>query len=447
MLTIQAFHHGQWHDAAELVIESPEQGRRGPARLGYITDYALEWLDRDDEHACSLRLPIELMNTHQSPRWFAFLDDIMPSGASRRYWVTQLGISALSEAEQDYILLAKGTIAPVGNLRIKQALPERPVGNTLEQQRFALADVVDRDSDFLAYAQQMGAAGGGATGAGGEAPKLLLRCSPDDQVWIDTYQDDAANTDQHYLVKFPRGQRTELDNNILRAEYHFYHELASLGIATIETQGMRLIEGERYPSLWLPRFDVDFQGGERTLYGLESVYSIMESEPGSLLNHFAVIEALVGRLSQQFRVRESGGQFDTASFVSEWVKRDLLNVAFANSDNHGRNSALLKTPQGIWLAPVYDFAPMKADPEGVVRTTTWGAPFEEGREFNWAAIAERLNGYVPPEQLMAELKALGSQLVGLKERLAVRGVPEVLLVSNALGFDYLDDKLQRWGLI
>lgn len=95
MLTIQAFHHGQRHDAAELVIEYPAQGRRGPARLGYITDYALQWLDCDDVHACSLRLPIELMNTHQSPRWFAFLDDIMPSGASRRYWVTQLGINAV----------------------------------------------------------------------------------------------------------------------------------------------------------------------------------------------------------------------------------------------------------------------------------------------------------------------------------------------------------------
>lgn len=91
-----------------------------------------------------------------------------------------------------------------------------------------------------------------------------------------------------------------------------------------------------------------------------------------------------------------GEHFDTARFVSEWVKRDLLNVAFANSDNHGRNTALLKTPQGTWLAPVFDFAPMKADPEGIIRTTTWGAPFEEGREFKWFAIAEQLSNYLPP---------------------------------------------------
>ncbi len=414
--------------------------------MGYLTEYALDWLDRDDEHACSLQLPVELMNTHQLPRWFAFLDDIMPAGASRRYWVTQLGIAALTEAQQDYALLAKGAIAPVGNLRIKEALPERPAGSTLAQQRFSLRDVVDRDSDFLAYAQQMGAAGGGATGAGGEAPKLLLRCTFDDQVWIDTYQDDPCCSDQHYLVKFPRGQRTALDNDILRAEYHFYHELASLGIPTIDTQAMRLYEGERYPSLWLPRFDVDFLQDRRTLYGLESVYSVMEQPPGSFLNHFVVIESLVTRLSHQYHVREAGQHFDTARFVSEWVKRDLLNVAFANSDNHGRNTALLKTPQGIWLAPVFDFAPMKADPEGIIRTTTWGAPFEEGREFNWFAIAEQLSDYLPPEQLMGELKALGAQLTGLKERLSARGVPQTLLASKALGFDYLDDKLKRWGL-
>ncbi|BBI54817.1 hypothetical protein HORIV_72380 [Vreelandella olivaria] len=90
---------------------------------------------------------------------------------------------------------------------------------------------------------------------------------------------------------------------------------------------------------------------------------------------------------------------------------------------------------------------MKADPEGIIRTTTWGSPFEEGAEFNWVAIAKNLTAYVPAEQLMAELKELGSQLVGLKERLAARGVPEALLASNAVGLNYLDAKLRRWGLV
>ncbi|MDZ7925548.1 MAG: hypothetical protein U5M23_16200 [Marinagarivorans sp.] len=70
--------------------------------------------------------------------------------------------------------------------------------------RFSVQQVVERDSDFLSYAQAMGASAGGATGAGGEAPKFLLRVNsqhvnPLDEVWIDTYQDDFNQPDHHYL--------------------------------------------------------------------------------------------------------------------------------------------------------------------------------------------------------------------------------------------------------
>ena len=57
------------------------------------------------------------------------------------------------------------------------------------------------------------------------------------------------------VVKFPRGKRLADDQDILRAEYCYYQELAALGIPTIDTNAMRLVEGARFPSLWLPRFD------------------------------------------------------------------------------------------------------------------------------------------------------------------------------------------------
>ena len=44
---------------------------------------------------------------------------------------------------------------------------------------FSKEDVAERNIDFLEYAQQMGAISSGATGAGGEAPKLLIRVSPE----------------------------------------------------------------------------------------------------------------------------------------------------------------------------------------------------------------------------------------------------------------------------
>lgn len=447
-LTLQLFTAGQWQDAALLDIPEPDLGRNGSATLGYEPpSYALEWLERDDERAVSLNCPVDLMQTYRARPWFSFIDDIMPAGASRRYWVRHLGIAHLSPAQQDFILLKEGTMSPVGNMRIKESVPELAPNSQLMSMRFSIKEVIERDSDFMQYAQQLGAAAGGATGAGGEAPKLLLRCSPDNQIWIDTFQNDLVNQDQHYLVKFPRGNRIQDDCDILRAEFHFYHELAALGQDTISTENMMLIEGERYPSLWLPRFDVSFANGIMERYGLESVYSVLNKQPGSSLNHFAVVEALVKKLEAQYAVVHDKQIFDRQKFVIEWVKRDLLNVVFGNSDNHGRNSSLIKRPQGMWLSPIYDFAPMKADPEGVTRSTTWGSPFEEGGRFDWIGIAKQLNSYLDSDELISALKNLAVQLAGLRERLYARGVPPRLLTMPSLQFEHLDTKLKNWQLL
>ncbi|MBV8647117.1 HipA domain-containing protein [Paludibacterium sp.] len=445
-LTLQIYHHSIWHNAATLTIPDPERGRRGAMLLGYDRDYALEWLNRDDACACSLRYPVDLFSTYHGTHWLGFIDDIMPAGAARRYWVAQLGLQDRAPSEQDAELLQKGTIAPVGNLRIKESLPALAEGNQLASRRFAIADVCERDIDFLEYAQQMGAASGGATGAGGEAPKLVLRCSADHQVWIDTFQDDQSLADRHYLVKFPRGRRTEIDGDILRTEYHFYHELTALGIDTIDIDGMRLEEGSRYPSLWLPRFDTAFIDGKTERYGLESIFSVLDKAPGSYMHHGDVVAQLVALLAKQYGVTEQGGSFDPAAFVIEWAKRDLLNVAFGNSDNHGRNTALIKRPAGIQLAPIYDFAPMKADPEGVTRTTIWGSPLEEGGRFNWPLIAAQLAPWIEPAHLLYELGLLAGRLYGLRDRLAARGVPQRILAMPTMGFDFLDDKLKSWKL-
>jgi len=447
-LTFQIFHQNLWQDAAVLDITDPVAGRHGWASLSYHpVSYALENLGRNDECACSLNLPVDLMQTYRSQPWFAFLDDIMPAGASRRYWINYLGISHLPPAQQDYQLLAQGTMAPVGNLRIKEAVPFKKDGSHLTQMRFKVQDVVERHSDFLEYAQAMGAASGGATGAGGEAPKLLVRCSAQDEIWIDTYQDDLTNTDQHYLVKFPRGNRTQDDCDILRAEFHYYHELNALGIETIDTKPMRLLEGERYPSLWLPRFDVDISNDQQQRYGLESLYSVLAKAPGSYLNHFTALRETLSLLRAQHRVAELGEIFDQQTFVTEWVKRDFLNVVFGNSDNHGRNTSLIKRPQGVTLAPVYDFAPMKADPEGITRSTTWGSPYEEGGRFDWIQIVQALADVAQPEIIIDELRQVAKQLPGLRERLAARGVSPRLLKMPTIGFEYLDKKLIDWQLL
>lgn len=172
MLTLQLHVDGRWQDAALLDVKESRKGRESAALLAYEFDYASQYLDRDDHASCSINYSVMLIGSHFSQPWFSFLDDIMPSGASRRYWVALLGLQTKSPAEQDYALLKAGTIAPVGNLRVKESLPPLPAESQLKTRRFPAEWAVERDTDFLEYAQQMGAASGGATGAGGEAPKL-----------------------------------------------------------------------------------------------------------------------------------------------------------------------------------------------------------------------------------------------------------------------------------
>ena len=450
-LTLQAFIKDKWIDIAMISFPKSNQNNFRVTELNYLSDYALENHDKDDFHAVSLNHPVSFFfDDMGKPGWLRFLDDIMPSGASRRYWVKHLDIEELTFDEQDYILLKFGTMSPIGNLRVKESLPERyEISDNLF---FTVDDVKNRAGDFLDYAQQRGAAAGGATGAGGEAPKLILRCKIDknsdiQKIWIDPYQDDINNLDAHYLVKYPRGSRSTVDCNILRTEFYYYHELTQMGIDTIPIDGMRLEEGLSYPSLWLPRFDIKRNEQRIERLGMESVYSILNKGSGVTLDHEITIRTLIEKITASHMVKEQGYLFDPQGFVIEWVKRDLINILFGNSDNHGRNTSFLKSDRVIKLAPVYDFAPMKADPEGIPRTTKWKAPLEVGGTYDFIGIVESLSDLVPSHVLLSELKNTAAKCLDLKQRLADKGAPEQILEMPAIGLNHIPEKIAKWGLL
>jgi serine/threonine-protein kinase HipA len=121
--------------------------------------------------------------------------------------------------------------------------------------------------------------------------------------------------------------------------------------------------------------------------GLQSVYSIIEAGPSSAQEHFDVIDRLWLRLSLVSKMWK-------VDFVKEYVARDLLNIVFGNSDNHFR------------FAPIYDFAPMKADSEMVTRLFNWGKGCETAGEVNFAQVALYLDEYCPDEEMMAFLNEL-----------------------------------------
>jgi serine/threonine-protein kinase HipA len=81
----------------------------------------------------------------------------------------------------------------------------------------------------------------------------------------------------------------------------------------------------------------------------------------------------------------------------EFIKRDVLNLAMRNTDNHARNTAIQRTVDGrIALTPLFDFAPMFKDPEVVARSCLWRD--KQGvRQDGWAQIIENLD--VPGDEV------------------------------------------------
>lgn len=60
--------------------------------------------------------------------------------------------------------------------------------------------------------------------------------------------------EQHWFVKFARNKAGKSDQDILRSEFHYYRALHTLGIETVQAEGLALEEGSK-PSLWMRRFD------------------------------------------------------------------------------------------------------------------------------------------------------------------------------------------------
>ena len=197
---------------------------------------------------------------------------------------------------------------------------------------------------------------------------------------------------------------------------------------------MALHEGAGGPSLWLPRFDVLREAGREVRLGVESIYSVVGARPGARLRHQDVLQALRGVVRP----------LDWPGLLLEYVQRDLLNLVFGNSDNHGRNIALLKRADAVHLAPVYDFAPMKMDLEGITRSTHWG-PFERGGEVDWRAL---LGTFGEEEAFVrAGLRDLAERLTGLPALLRELGLPQETLEFPALGLLHAEARLRAWGLL
>lgn len=441
-LTLQIFWENEWHDAGIIRFTKPEDGLFGKPIFSYDTQYTLKALERlgdfdtenlIDKTAVGVNLPCHFGGDYFNGEIAPVLRDIIPQGAGRRLWVKMMGFDRDPEQTIDTRLLEEGCIAPIGNLRIKEAAEAfaTRLEETTTDGRFTREQVCQRADSLIEYAHKLGLAIGGATGAGGDAPKLLMvETSKGDFALEGTVADTEVK--DHWLVKFPRGRKSEADINVLKGEAAIYKALEKRGYDSIPNT--RLDESEGQHALWMPRFDRDVVDGVIVRNGVESVYSIMgKIGDGAALYHTDILD----RLSQKTTKPEVKD-----ALLADYLARDVLNYVVGNKDNHGRNTAIIKRDKDIELAPAYDVAPMVLDPEGIARTTRWPKQFRmKNGDPDYVGI---IDAYAGDLELAADL--LSEHLVKLQnmtDDLKEFGAPKAMLEAPGLKLDLAGDVLAK----
>jgi serine/threonine-protein kinase HipA len=374
--TIQISIDGKWVVAGtfEPAKRDIAKGIAGGGLYEYDSDFVLQHLDDLPPWRVGLRYPVNF-ELYRSGGWPAFLLDLLPSGAGRRVWARRLGLKNNESA--DWQLLLNGAGNPPGNLRVAEAVIP-PSGS---HPGFTEEEIIEKKADFIEYAEARGAVVTGATDVAGDAPKFLLARDRKRRWHPDGSLEDRDVLDC-WLVKFPRG-KTKADLTVLRNEAPYYEVARSFGIRT--GSPLRFIDG----ALFIPRFDRTIQDNRLIRHGLETLCSAAGiAEYGRRGEHSVFCSAIASFAT------------DKKAELREYLRREILNVALRNTDNHGRNGALLKYPDGtVMLSPLYDFAPMFLDPEGIPRSSRWGKELEPtpGRP-DWGRVAESFFPQLNPQE-------------------------------------------------
>ncbi|MDF3932979.1 HipA domain-containing protein [Pseudomonas citronellolis] len=434
-LTLQAFVNGVWQDAFSMTFQDSANPAESRCSSGYRVEYLADNVDHVGslaEHSVSVRQRLDL-SVEYTRGYPAFIYDVMPSGAAFRSLRKRFASAKPDDVDLGLYLLERCTPSPIGHLRIKESLDFLREGRAMG---FDRQEVVRRNSDFLEYAYEQGAAIGGATGAGGEAPKLLLVEDESGQLHADATLND-AEVCKHWFVKFPRNRASQRDRDILRSEFHYYRALGALGLDSIGADAVLEDDGEHQPSLWTSRFDRKIVPGGVERCAVESIYSVCgNTVPGSFMRHEDVLRQLISLWRE---AGQSAGIFD---LTLDYISRDLLNRILGNSDNHGRNMAILRDGGRLRLAPIYDLAPMVLDPEGITRVTKWD--HENRGEPDWRAACHTHAGPVEGDELFDALREAAGTFRALPDLLT--GLPEEVRRSPSIPLNDLENRLRKWGL-
>lgn len=405
--TIELHVHGTWHVAGTVTVDRTARGISSPGRFEYDYGYlgVMESaFHARDARAVSCRHPVSY-ETFDETRWPPFLLDIVPSGAARRYWEEKLGLPSTEGERNDWPALKLGAAHPPGNLRVSEA--KEHYDGPAEHPGFERAEILERADKFIEYAHQCGAPISGSSGAGGDSPKFLLREDVNGR-W---HADGALADDRTrccWLVKFPRTP-DQSDKIILEAEAAYHRVARRMGIRTWGD-----VTWERN-CLFVPRFDRVVADGGITYLGLESLCSLAGvAEFGARPRKEVLARALAAYAT------------DRAGELRELLLRDVLDVALGNTDNHARNTSVLKDANGgIKLSPLYDLAPMIMDARGIARVCRWA----DGEDYpNWTrAMASLAPLGLDAIQTARWLRERADEVADLPQTMHDCGVPQIVI--------------------
>jgi len=432
-LTIQLFHGNEWHDAAVVSVKNPSAGYLGESAVAYNMEYFVKFgaipiaEDRPlrDARALSIAVPVDLMD-RTAPRWPSFLLDFLPQGYQRERVANYLNLDHKIRAADLPLLMHAGG-APVGNIRIKEAnIRENERISTTARIGVTLDDILNRTDLFRDVADKFAMFASGSSGLQGNWPKVAMTRARDG-LW---YPDSAVGDDdaqEYVIVKFMRsGNR--VDEIILRAEASYSRIAAEFGL------NVKAPSTYKSGVLIIPRFDREARNGKVVRYGQESFVSALGIAD---FEHRDSHENYL-RMLRDFST-------DPLADVTEYVLRDVLNLAMGNPDNHGRNTALCKTEDGqIRLAPLFDFAPMKLSPAVIMRSTKWECMKAEGRDYNpdWREVCKAAAGdNLQADHIMAALAEKEEFIQSLPTIAKKHGTPDEVISQAMVAHTQIADSI------
>jgi serine/threonine-protein kinase HipA len=402
--------NGCWRPAATMeLMGGVETGVGAATRIAYLVEHTLDFLGRKDAAALSATLPVSLALL-RFPTWPAFAVDLLPQGYGRHELARRLDISAGARSS-DWPLLLAGAGNPIGNLRVAEAAAytQSQSQTSASSRGFTQEEIVSRAETFMEHLAGEGYFVAGSSGVQGEWPKILLAQDSAGLWHLDHLLPDEKAV-RHWIVKFARGDGAVF-RSILEMEAGYYHVAADLGLRTAEPA--ILDNGV----LFIPRFDRETTGGKVSRIGQESLYSLSgKAGFDAALSHNQACAAIAAHCTEP------------VADITEYVLRDVANIALGNKDNHGRNSAFQRLANGrVALSPLFDFAPMFLHPEGIARRIRWEK--DDGGSPVWGSVAEQAAsaGSIDATRLRRSLADFAEPLARLPEYLERRGVPPQII--------------------